>query len=225
MTSGKTPTEFHCDVFHLHFQGHPKASESSFAFFSTITQSLTTNGWNMVNPALKVTSLEGFWSSQVSEPKSLYIRFRSFCRKLSLSPILLICRAHSTSASEKECKTPKLKCQHSKLQPARGTSWVCFPLALCTPVFCLWDGTHTQTHNIHKHTVTQTGKRKEKWKVERRHLLWHPFLNYPGCGKYYLISKYKHLICQTPRWNVAGLRWCHSFFSHLRLVGGMEVKF
>lgn len=117
-----------------------------------------------------VASLEGVWSSQVPEPKSLYIRFISFCRKFTLSPILLNWRAHSISASEKECKTSKLNWQHSNIQPARLTRYVsreAFLLlwALCTPVFCMWDGTHTQTHNIYKHTVTQTKKKKRKKKI------------------------------------------------------------
>lgn len=40
-----------------------------------------------------------FWCSQVPEQKSLAIRFRSFCRKFSLSPNLLSWVAHSTSSS------------------------------------------------------------------------------------------------------------------------------
>lgn len=78
-----------------------------------------------------ISSFESFQSSQVPERKSLDIRFRSFCRKFSLSPNLLSWMAHSTSGSEKESKTLKLH-WHYRLQPARinvpiqGTSRVIY---------------------------------------------------------------------------------------------------
>lgn len=114
-------------------------------------------------------SLEGFWSSQVPEPKSLYIRFRSFCRKLSLSPILLNWRAHSISASEKECKTSKLNWQHSKLQPARMTSWVGFPWNIPLTVSFMYTCFLYVRWNTYRHTTyTNTlwlkqEKKKKSW--------------------------------------------------------------
>lgn len=49
-------------------------------------------------PLKGVSSFESFLS-QVPERRSLAIRFTSFCRKFSLSPILLNWMAHSTSGS------------------------------------------------------------------------------------------------------------------------------
>lgn len=69
---------------------------------SPLPGSLSSNWWNLYllgNLPLKgVSSFESILS-QVPERRSLDIRFTSFCRKFSLSPILLNWMAHSTSGS------------------------------------------------------------------------------------------------------------------------------
>ena len=102
---------------------------------SPLPGSLSSNWWNLYllgNLPLKgVSSFESVLS-QVPERRSLDIRFTSFCRKFSLSPILLNWMAHSTSGSAKESKISKLHWR-CKPQPARvnmpipRTSWVFIP--------------------------------------------------------------------------------------------------